>query len=1040
MPGPFQSEVAFSGAVANQVATSSSVIGLLNPTLDTPFGPLAVPGAIEDKWNSLTSQTDSGGGSVQAYLGWALRRQDFGGNGTAVYFERGMIVLRPDGRCYVVYGGIYLRYAALGDVQPTGWSPGLPISDEEAVTNGRRSQFDGADIYWSPASDAHEVHGAIRDHWQALGGVDGFLGYPLTDETPVLNAGSEIGRMNLFQGGSIYWSPSSGAWEVHGDLRRAWLERYGGPTGALGWPVSDESSSPSGGLRYNDFQNGCLVWPGNYAGIRMLTGVDVYLDRLNSQGKHTFWERAGTAGVWLYVNASVSTSTAGSASERFPGSDHYGANASPQTALIAVNPLRGSTTIDVSFDGWDGVAVGNDVHLGTVTGHFDLDSIFNNPGPQEVWNGDVFAAYSIRNLTPADPMDPSFRQDLFWGFGNPITATLSREQFGQTFTDVQGDESGWQHPFDEIFYNNVYKGIAAGGNCFGMCLEANDALARKSLYSESIHGVTLNPVSLNEMNLKQGYQVGASVIDYVIGKFLTGGTHDPVRCFNESRDMYGRNDFPIISMTNAFIGGSGHAVRPYCWDQSNPNDWVIFVANPNEPSPSGSDDDGQNTIHIDPNANRFTFAFGAGDTWSGDAWTGGRMFALPFSVMCQEPRTPFWEALLALIGGSILILAGDATTQQISDGQGRTFYTTPTGVTPTRWDQVNEHSTDRIPGLARIALHHQKQFGPLDRSLVGAGSAADASQVVSQLGKEAAIVGTVISALGPAVPEVYRIQGIRPFGPSPAESHFTALGAASESAALGAVQLAASSPAQSHPSSIVVSAENAAVRASQIAAGSPAAGSMHLGGTASVLQTAGAAALSSEVSANFGSIARSGPVDQLTHEVAPGSGAYTWAIRSAGASAAAAVPGGAQTADVLSLSKPGAAEQALSVTLGTSPQPRQVNLTLVSSGSAGPSQIRVFSLSNVALQAGEAFTASLTSDGSQIVLENAGAPVTLALEIRAGLGSQAMVSRPSVTLEAGKAAIIQPDSWDPAQIATSPVSMSVLDKVGGAVLQQLKIQ
>jgi hypothetical protein len=174
--------------------------------------------------------------------------------------------------------------------------------------------------------------------------------------------------------------------------------------------------------------------------------------------------------------------------------------------------------------------------------------------------------------------------------------------------------------------------------------------------------------------------------------------------------------------------------------------------------------------------------------------------------------------------------------------------------------------------------------------------------------------------------------------------------------------------------------------------------------------------------------------------VAPGSGAYTWAIRSAGASAAAAVPGGAQTADVLSLSKPGSAEQALSITLGTSPQPRAVNLTLANSASAGLSKVRVFTLSNLSLEAGQAFTAGLTTDGSQIVLENAGAPVTLALEIRAGLGPMAMVSRPSVTLQAGKAAIIQPDSWDPAQIATSPVSMSVLDKVGGTVLQQLKIQ
>ena len=1012
MSGPIASQGAFSKAVGNPVAISGGVVGLLQPTLDTPFGPLAVPAAVKDKWDSLTTQTDSAGGSVQAYLGWPLRRLDFGGGGTAVYFERGMIVLRPDGGCYVVYGAIYLRYAALGDVQPTGWSPGLPISDEEAVANGRRSRFDGADIYWSPATDGHEVHGAIRDHWQALGGADGFLGYPLTDETLVLDTGTEIGRMNLFQGGSIYWSPASGAWEVHGDLRRAWLERYGGPTGALGWPVSDETSSPSGSLRYNDFANGCLAWPGNYADIRMLTGVDVYLDRLDSKGAHTFWERQGTAGVWLYSNASVSTSTSGSASQRFPGSGHYGANASPQTALLTVNPLRGSTTIDVSFDGSDAVAVGNDVHLGTVTGHFDLDSIFNNPGPQEIWSGDFFAAYSIRNLTPADPMDPSFRQDLFWGFANFKTATLSKEQFGQTFTDVQGDESGW-HPFDDLFYNNVYKGIAAGGNCFGMCLEANDALARKSLYSESIHGVANSAIADNEMNLKQGYQVGASVIDYVVGKFLTGGTHDPVRCFNESRDMYGRNDYPIISLTNAFIGGSGHAVRPYRWDQSNPNDWVIYVANPNEPAPGGSDDDGQNTIHVDPNANRFTFAFQPSDVWSGDAWTGGRMFALPFSVMCEEQRTPFWETLLALIGGSILILAGDATTQQLSDGQGRTFYTTPAGVTPTRWDQVNEAATDRIPGLARISLHHELPLGPLNRQVVPVGSGAKVSQVMNQVGSDTAIIGTVIAALGPAVPEVYRLQGIRPFGASPAESHFSSIG---------------------------VAAESAAVSASLIAAESPAAGSLQLGGATNVLQTAGAAALSTEVAATSSSITRSGPVDQLTHEVTPGSGAYTWAIRSAGTSAAAAVPGGAQTADVLSLSKPGAVEQALSVTLGTSPQPRAVSLTLVNSGSAGPSQFRVFTLSNVALKAGEAFTASLTSDGSQIVLENAGSPVTLALEIRAGLGPQAMVSRPSVTLEAGKAAIIQPDSWDPAQIATSPVSMSVLDKVGGAVLQQLKIQ
>jgi len=249
-------------------------IRITEPTLDSPWGPLAVPQPIFDKWDSLGAEQTFDGGTVQMYLGFALQLVGLpGGWGSAVYFERGMIVLRPDGQTFVVYGAIYLHYRELGDVLPTGWSPGLPVSGEEAVTNGRRSRFDGADVYWSPATGAHEVHGAIRDHWLSLGGVGGFLGFPLTDESPVLSAGTEIGRMNLFQGGSIYWSPATGAWEVHGALRQAWIERYGGPTGTLGWPVSDETGSPAGNYRYNDFQNGCLTWNASNGAIQMFKTV-----------------------------------------------------------------------------------------------------------------------------------------------------------------------------------------------------------------------------------------------------------------------------------------------------------------------------------------------------------------------------------------------------------------------------------------------------------------------------------------------------------------------------------------------------------------------------------------------------------------------------------------------------------------------------------------------------------------------------------------------------------------------------------------------
>jgi hypothetical protein len=95
---PFVSE----GAISTKAVTRgvSGVVGLAKPTLDTPFGPLIVPLAIKNEWDSLATQKVPGGKSVQAHLGWPLRLLDFGSGGGAVYFERGMIVLRSAGGCY----------------------------------------------------------------------------------------------------------------------------------------------------------------------------------------------------------------------------------------------------------------------------------------------------------------------------------------------------------------------------------------------------------------------------------------------------------------------------------------------------------------------------------------------------------------------------------------------------------------------------------------------------------------------------------------------------------------------------------------------------------------------------------------------------------------------------------------------------------------------------------------------------------------------------------------------------------------------------
>src|SRR5262249_14573546 len=91
------------------------------------------------------------------------------------------------------------------------------------------------------------VIGAIRDKWIALGGSSSFLGQPLTDELTTPDA---IGRYNHFQGGSIYWTPQTGAHEVHGGIRDKWAS-VGWERSLLGYPVTDESATPDGVGRFN---------------------------------------------------------------------------------------------------------------------------------------------------------------------------------------------------------------------------------------------------------------------------------------------------------------------------------------------------------------------------------------------------------------------------------------------------------------------------------------------------------------------------------------------------------------------------------------------------------------------------------------------------------------------------------------------------------------------------------------------------------------------------------------------------------------------
>jgi hypothetical protein len=176
------------------------------------------------------------------------------GGGRFNNFQFGFISWTPQTGAHAVYGAIGQHWAALGR---EGSFLGYPVTDETGTPDGhgRYNHFQGGSIYWTSQTGAHEVHGLIRQHWAALGWERSFLGYPLTDETPTPDS---VGRYNHFQGGSIYWTPQTNAHEVHGAIRDKWAA-LGWERSFLGYPITDELGTPGPG-RFSRFQNGVIYW------------------------------------------------------------------------------------------------------------------------------------------------------------------------------------------------------------------------------------------------------------------------------------------------------------------------------------------------------------------------------------------------------------------------------------------------------------------------------------------------------------------------------------------------------------------------------------------------------------------------------------------------------------------------------------------------------------------------------------------------------------------------------------------------------------
>jgi uncharacterized protein with LGFP repeats len=212
-------------------------------------GTVVTSGPIGTAWASL--------GSSQGKLGYPVAAEVCGlvNGGCSQAFQGGAIHWSPATGAFATWGGIRSTWASLGYEKG---KLGYPAGKETCglINGGCYQAFQGGTIHWSPATGAVATWGGIRATWASLGYEKGKLGYPTGRETCGLING---GCYQTFQGGTIHWSPATGAFATSGPIRATWGS-LGYERGRLGYPASAEACDPVSGACSQRFQNGTITW------------------------------------------------------------------------------------------------------------------------------------------------------------------------------------------------------------------------------------------------------------------------------------------------------------------------------------------------------------------------------------------------------------------------------------------------------------------------------------------------------------------------------------------------------------------------------------------------------------------------------------------------------------------------------------------------------------------------------------------------------------------------------------------------------------
>lgn len=232
-------------------------------------GTFATWGAILTKWDQL--------GDVSGPVGRPLsnEQQTARVDGRYSSFEGGNIIYNPRiNVASLVYGGILNKYRDLGF---SNHPLGLPTGDRQynSFKGNEYQVFDGGVIN-QYGGRAFETHGALHAKWQALGGANGPVGLPTSDEQQTARVD---GRYATFEGGNLIYDQATGqTWHVYGGILNKYAQ-LGYSNHPLGLPTADRRRGPVGN-DYQTFQGGVI---NQYGGDAFETHGAIL----------TRWERSG---------------------------------------------------------------------------------------------------------------------------------------------------------------------------------------------------------------------------------------------------------------------------------------------------------------------------------------------------------------------------------------------------------------------------------------------------------------------------------------------------------------------------------------------------------------------------------------------------------------------------------------------------------------------------------------------------------------------------------------------------------------------------